>query len=180
MHTEQKEEKDLRDIGKSLRYIARTFRELAEACGATHKHRSWRLVVAIHPAEPIQQKEQNMIPLNLGTIPLGQRVPVDFVPDEPVDAKPDGAFGSVSVTSGDSTAQVAPGSTSTLFRVYFNGDGAVGKKSAKVAVDGHVGDGDVEIEQEIDWEVTSPDATTFAATVLPAEPIPAPAPAPAP
>jgi len=135
-----------------------------------------RLVIILHPLEPIIGKEQrkSMNPLDLGKIPLGQRMPVDFVPNEPVDVKSDGSYGSVTILSGDASAQVAPGSTPEKFTVYFNGDGALGKKSAKVAVDGHVGDGDVEVEQEIDWEVISPDATAFTATPRALEPIPVP------
>jgi hypothetical protein len=135
------------------------------------KPRSWR--ITIWPLEPItKEKPKPMDPLDLGQIPLGQRRPVDFVPDEAVDVKSDGNFASVTVDSGDATAQIAPGSTALKFRAYFNGDGAVGKKSALVAVDGHVGDGDVEITQEVLWEVTSPDATAFTATPGPLEPIP--------
>jgi hypothetical protein len=115
-----------------------------------------------------------MTALDLGQIPLGQRRPVTFVPDEPVDVKASGDFGSVVVVSGDSTCQIKPGSTNLSITAYFNGDGGIGPKSATFAVDGHVGDGDVEITQEVDWEVTSPDATTFTSTPGPLEPIPVP------
>lgn len=139
-----------------------------------------RWMVIIWPLEPIQKKDTTMDPINLGKIPLGQRLPVQIVPDEPVDVKPDGNFAAVAILSGDSSASVANGSdpiparrsTPTSSFVYFNGDGAVGPKSATVSVDGHVGDGDVEVTQEFDWEVISPDATAFKATPSPLEPIP--------
>lgn len=131
-----------------------------------------RWLVIVRPLEPITKKDNTMDTLDLGQIPLGMRCPVDYVPDEAVDVKSDGNFASVTPVDGDSTSQVAPGSTATKFRVYFNGDGAVGKKSANVAVDGHVGPDDVEIVQLTTWEVISKDATTFAATKQPLEPIP--------
>jgi len=164
---------------KELKHlIRRTLEELLEDFLRAIKHgqhdnkRIRRLVIVIHPLEPIK-KAPNMEPLNLGQIPLGKRAPVDFVPDEPVDVKSDGLFMSVAVTSGDATAFVDPKtSTNKKSTVYFNGDGAVGLKSATVAMDGHVGPEDVEIEQVVNWEVTSPDATTFAVTVRPLEDIP--------
>ena len=128
--------------------------------------------VIIRPLEPIQKERPKMDTLKLGQIPLGQRLPVDFVPDEKVDVKSDGKFASVTILDGDSTAQIADGSTDSSWRAYFNGDGAIGLKSAEVAADGHVGDGDVEVTQRVEWEVISKDATSFTATVGKLEPIP--------
>ncbi len=113
-----------------------------------------------------------MDPINLGQIPLGMRLPVDIVPDEEVDVKPDGNFASLTITDGDSTAFVAPGGTSKGSRLYFNGDGAVGQKGADAAVDGHVGEEDVEIVQHFTWEVVHKDATAFTSTPGKLEPIP--------
>ena len=119
-------------------------------------------------------------PINLGQIPLGMRLPVQIVPDEPVDVKADGNFASATVTSGDSTVNVAGAadpiperrSTAKSSFIYFNGDGSVGTKTADVAVDGHVGPEDVEIVQGFTFEVTSPDATAFTSTPGKLEPIP--------
>ena len=158
-------------IGRQLELLA----ELLERNERKHGLRRW--VVVIHPLEPIIPqipKVKTMDPLNIGQIPLGMRLPVTFVPDEDVDVKPSGEFGQVDVTSGDATAAVKPGSTKRSITVYFNGDGAIGQKSATFAVDGHVGPEDKEITQEIDWEVVSPDATTFTAQVGTLEPIPVP------
>lgn len=138
-----------------------------------NKNRFLRLVIVIRPLRPIKRKQNKMDQLNLGKIPLGQRCPVDFAPNEDVDVKPDGNFIQADVTDGDSTVKIAPGGTPRLSRVFFNGDGAIGQKSAKVAMDGHVGDGDVEIIQVVTWEVVSPDATSFTDAVQPLEPIPA-------
>jgi hypothetical protein len=137
-----------------------------------HKHRRFRGIIVIRPLEPIKKKDIIMDPINLGQIPLGMRLPVDIVPDEEVDVKPDGNFASLTVIDGDSTAFVAPGGTSKASRLYFNGDGAVGLKGADAAVDGHVGTDDVEIVQHFTWEVVHKDATAFTSTPGKLEPIP--------
>lgn len=129
-------------------------------------------MIVIRPLEPIKKATKTMDPLDIGQVPLGQRRPVDFVPDEAIDLRDGVNYAGVTIVDGDSTASVAPGSTNKAFRIFFNGDGGVGPKRALVAVDGHVGDGDVEVTQEITWEVTSPDATAFVATPAPLEPIP--------
>lgn len=130
-----------------------------------------RLLVVVRPQERMKETRP-MDPIELGQIALGFRVPVDFTPDKAVDLRDGVNYASVTVDSGDSTASVAPGSTPTSFRAYFNGDGALGLKSATIAADGHIGDGDVEITQRVNWEVISTDATTFTNVVGPAEPIP--------
>ena len=127
-----------------------------------------------------RKKSKIMDAISLGDIPLGMRLPVQIIPDEPVDVKPDGNFAQVTVTAGDSTASVAGAadpiperrSTPKSSFIYFNGDGAVGAKGADVAVDGHVGPEDVEIVQSYTWNVTSPDATAFTSTPGKLEPIP--------
>lgn len=130
--------------------------------------------VVIRPLEPMKKERPIMDTLKLGQIPLGMRLPVDFTPDEKVDVKSDGKFASVTVLEGDSSAQIADGSTANSWRAYFNGDGALGQKSAEVAADGHVGPEDVEVTQRVEWEVISKDATSFTAKVGSLEPIPTP------
>jgi len=147
---------------------------IRDLCGISkkkHKH-EFRGIIVIHPLEPIKKAPKIMDPINLGQIPLGMRLPVDIMPDEEVDVKPDGNFASLTITDGDSTAFVAPGGTSKSSRFYFNGDGAVGLKSADGAVDGHVGTDDVEIVQHYTWEVVHKDATAFTSTPGKLEPIP--------
>jgi len=154
--------------------LRRAAKKLIAAIVNKNKKKSFHGIIVIHPLEPIHRKPKVMDPINLGQIPLGMRLPVDILPDEPVDVKPDGNFASLTVTDGDSTAFVAPGGTSKGSRFYFNGDGAVGVKGADGAVDGHVGPDDVEIVQHYTWEVISPDATTFTSTPGKLEPIPTP------
>jgi len=153
---------------KSFRHFAC---ELLGCRDRKHKH-EFRGIVVIHPLEPIKKEPKQMDPINLGQIPLGMRLPVDIVPDEEVDVKPDGNFASLTVTDGDSTAFVARGGTSKGSRLYFNGDGAVGMKGADAAVDGHIGEDDVEIVQHFTWEVVHKDATSFTSTPGKLEPIP--------
>lgn len=82
--------------------------------------------------------------------------------DEPVDAQPNGAFARSETIVGDSTAAVIrPESTNTLIQGWIYGDGSLGTKHTRVTVDGHVGDGEVEIALDIHYEVASPDATAF-------------------
>lgn len=158
----------MQHLARAIEHLAK---EISHCCGQ-NKPRIVRLLVVVRPAEPMKKEIKNMDPIELGQVPLGQRIPVDFTPDEPVDVKPDGNYVSVTVNTGDSTVLIAPGSTPLGWRVYFNGDGAIGQKSATVSADGHVGQGDVEIEQVVNWEVVSTDATTFTNVVGKLEPIP--------
>jgi len=172
-------------IKHGVRTIENALREQTEKVvnaitGSNSKPKSFHGIVVIHPLEPIKKEPKQMDPINLGQIPLGQRLPVQIVPDEPVDVKSDGNFASATVTSGDSTVVVAGQgdpiperrSTAKSSFIYFNGDGAVGAKGADVAVDGHVGPDDVEIVQSYTFEVISPDATEFKSVTGKLEPIP--------
>lgn len=83
--------------------------------------------------------------------------------DEDVDVQVDGSFVRSESIEGDSTAPTISASTARTAAGFINGDGAIGKKRALLTADGHVGDGDVPITLEIDYEVAHADATTFTA-----------------
>lgn len=91
----------------------------------------------------------------------GFRRLITVIPDAPVDALPDGSFAELTIQAGDSTLKNNPASTATAIKVWVNGDGGLGRKEGRVRVDGHVGDGDVEITVDLVWEVAIPDATTL-------------------
>ena len=74
--------------------------------------------------------------------------------------------------SGDSTQSVVKAKTKTL-ELIVNGDGAVGGNSAfAVQVDGHIGDGEVDIVNEFDYDTISADATAVSFTKVRREKIP--------
>lgn len=102
----------------------------------------------------------------------GWRRPVSLVPDEPVDQRDDGSFATAEPVEGDSTVSVNPNSTPTQINIWVNGDGSTGDKVIVVKADGHLGQGEVVISQEIGFTVSSPDATAFGVTEGLDEPIP--------
>ena len=82
--------------------------------------------------------------------------------DEAIDKQADGTYAKSETLEGDSTAPVVlPESTDKLLTGWIYGDGSLGKKKARITVDGHVGEGDVSITLDISYEVASPDATEF-------------------
>lgn len=103
----------------------------------------------------------------------GFRRPLTITPDEPVDQMTDGAFVKAEVISGDSTVTIDPSSTAKEIKVFLNGDGAIGDKSVRFTVDGHVGDGDQPVSLDVDFTVANPDATSLTIAEGTDEPIPA-------
>lgn len=103
----------------------------------------------------------------------GFRRPFTITPDEPVDINSAGTYVQVNVLAGDSTVTIDPASTSTSIKGWINGDGAVGDKSVEFIADGHVGDGDQQIALTVDFQVSTPDATTLGFVEGTDEPIPA-------
>lgn len=104
----------------------------------------------------------------------GFRRPITITPDEPVDVGASGTFLSIENVAGDSTTTVDPASTATSLKFYINGDGSTGDKAIRVSADGHVGDGDQPVTLDIEFNVSTPDATSLANLVEGTdEPIPA-------
>lgn len=133
--------------------------------------------LAVTEISPDEQMKGNMPTYQLKTpIKPGFRRKLILTPDEKVDAQPDGRFARVSIESGDSTITYDEASTADRIQVWINGDGGLGSKSGRVKVDGRIGEGEIEIFQDIQWEVAHPDATEFSAVQEgEEEPIPAPA-----
>jgi hypothetical protein len=120
------------------------------------KVRIW--TITVEQDEPIPQKETMKL---AKPIRPGFRRPVTLTPDEDVDQAADGTFATIEILSGDSQVVYNPESTAKSIKVWFYGDGATGDKSARITVDGHVGDGDQPVSLDFDWTVASPDATSF-------------------
>ncbi len=98
----------------------------------------------------------------------GFRRPITLTADEPVENP------SVEVVDGDSTAVIRPESKGPNVLAYLNGDGALGHKVVRISADGHIGDGEAIITQDIGYDVATPDATAFGPVVEGTdEPIPA-------
>lgn len=105
----------------------------------------------------------------------GYRRAVTLVPDAPVDLLPGEVYAKVSVVDGNSTIAVRPETTAEEIKLWVNGDGAIGAKLARLRVDAHLGEGDVELNVDIAWEVAHPDATSISLKEEGEdEPIPAP------
>lgn len=102
----------------------------------------------------------------------GFRRPVTITPDEEVDQRADGTFAQIEILSGDSQVVYNPASTAKSIQVWFYGDGAIGDKSARITVDGHIGEGDVPVSLDVDWTVANPDATSLTVVEGADEPIP--------
>jgi hypothetical protein len=132
-----------------------------------HKVRFW--FVSFGPDEPIAKPP----PMKLEKpIKPGFRRPFTITPDEPVDRMDNGQFITAEVTSGDSTVTIDPGSTATAIKGFLNGDGSIGDKSVRFTADGHIGDGVVSVTLDIEYTVTTPDATVLGFTEGTDEPIP--------
>jgi len=104
----------------------------------------------------------------------GFRRPFTLTPDEALDAGADGAFATAEILSGDSTVTIDPASTATEVRGWLNGNGATGEKSVRFSADGRLGDGEQVITLDVEYTVSTPDATTLGFSVGVDEPIPAP------
>lgn len=102
----------------------------------------------------------------------GFRRPFTITPDEPVDRMDNGQFITVEVLSGDSTVTIDPSSTATSIKGFLNGDGSIGDKAVRFTADGHIGDGVVSVTLDIEYTVTTPDATVLGFTEGTDEPIP--------
>lgn len=120
--------------------------------------------------EPITK--ENMEVTWAKPIKPGFRRPFTLTPDEAVDVRGDGSFAGWEAVEGDSTALIKPESTAKSIQGYINGDGALGAKRIRLKVDGHVGDGDVEITLDVLFQVASADATTLTVAEGVDEPIP--------
>lgn len=95
----------------------------------------------------------------------GYRRPFTITPDEPVDVRADGTFWASEILTGDSTVTYDPASTATSLQGWFNGDGSTGAKSVRLKADGHLGEGELEVTLDVDYVVSTPDATSISALV---------------
>lgn len=95
----------------------------------------------------------------------GYRRPISLTPDEAVDQAVDGTFARIEQVSGGSTSFVSPDSIATQIKAYLNADGPTGENVVVVKSDGHIGEGEQEISQEIAYTVANPDATQFGPVV---------------
>lgn len=102
----------------------------------------------------------------------GFRRPFTITPDEPVDINDSGTYVKVEVLSGDSTVTIDPASTAKSIKGYLNGDGATGEKAVRFTADGHVGDGEQAVSLDVEYAVSTPDATTLGFVEGTDEPIP--------
>ena len=148
-----------------------TFVEAERAKLKPKKQRIRFWFISFEPDEPIPKEE----PVKLSTpIKPGFRRPFTITPDEAVDVNASGTFVAVEILSGDSTVTIDPASTSTSIKGYLNGDGAIGAKAVRFTADGHVGEGEVQVTLDVEYDVANPDATSLANFVEgPDEPIPA-------
>jgi len=131
------------------------------------KVRIWTITIGQDEPIPKGQHMKLSKPLKPGF-----RRPLTLTPDEAVDQRADGTFALVEVTAGDSQFVYNPASTEKSIQVWAYGDGAIGDKSGRITVDGHIGDGDVPVSIDIDWTVANPDATALTLVEGTDEPIP--------
>ena len=150
------------------------------------KRKNTRLLIVVIDADEPMKGHMPLVTLKKPIKP-GKRRLITLKPDEPVDIRPDGTFVGVGIVSGDSSIKINPESTATEVKVWVNGDGSLGRKEGRLKFDGHVGEGEVEIVVDLEWEVGFPDASTVAVIEpegededIPIEdPTPTPEPAPA-
>jgi hypothetical protein len=154
--------------------LSQLIHELREDRRERHRHHKQKVriwIITFDPDEPLKKEQQMKLSKPIAP---GFRRPFIITPDEPVDKRSDGSFLGVEVLSGNSTVTVDPSSTPTSLKGWINGDGDVGQKSVRLTVDGHIGEGETPVTLDVDFEVTTPDATSIANLVEGAdEPIPA-------
>lgn len=143
---------------------------LCRILGCKKQQQQRLFVLTVEPDEPI--KKDNMEVTWTKPIKPGFRRPFTLTPDEAVDMRGDGSFAGWEAVEGDSTALIKPESTNKSIQGYINGDGALGAKRIRLKVDGHVGDGEVEITLDVLFQVASADATTLTIAEGADEPIP--------
>jgi len=144
-----------------IQKLVRVVRELVEVLTKPKEPHVW--VITLDADVPIK-KENQIMPLIVLTRPIapGFMRPITLTPDHAVDVRADGSFCTASVISGDSSVpRINPTSTNIAITGFLMGDGAVGTKVVSFAVDGAVGARDVEITQEVQYEVSAPDATAL-------------------
>lgn len=124
------------------------------------------LTIMLGPDERIKKGPMTPIVLNLPPLNAGFRRPFTITADEAVENA------RVEILAGDSTATVQQDSPKVLSG-FLNGDGSTGVKEVDVVVDGHIGDGEVELRLKLNFNVQSPDATDLGFVAQPDEKIPA-------
>lgn len=151
----------------------KAFRDLIINIGGGYNQKprsSWPVIEGLD--EPIPK--EHMTYTLARPIKPGFRRPLTIKPDEDLDALANGQFASVEILSGDSTFTIDPSSTKASIKAFAYGDGAMGDKVARIHVDGHIGEGVVDVTIDIAWTVAHPDATALGVTEGADEPIPAP------
>jgi len=105
------------------------------------------------------------LPMKIEDIPVGYQDIYEGKADEPIENP------KLEMLSGGADASVQQKDPTTI-EVTFRGEGGIGPSSCRVTVDGHIGDGDVPIVTEFEWNVVSADATTVGFTKVRREQIP--------
>ena len=153
--------------------LMKAFRDLIINIGSGCTHNKpcspWAIIEG--QDEQIPREEPMLVTLSKPIKP-GFRRPLTIVPDESVDKLANGQFASVEILDGDSTFTIDPSSTEKAIKAFAYGDGALGAKVARVHVDGHLGEGIVDVTLDIAWTVATPDATELTVTEGPDEVIP--------
>lgn len=155
-----------------VRCLMKAFRDLIIniGTGCTHKPCSpWTVVEGQDERIP---RDKPMLVTLAKPIKPGFRRPLTIVPDEAVDKLANGQFASAEILSGNSTFTIDASSTEKAIKAFAYGDNALGDKVARVHVDGHLGEGIVDVTLDIAWTVATPDATTLVLTEGPDEAIP--------
>lgn len=136
------------------------FRDLlCKIVGCKHnkpKVRFW--TISFDADEPLPKAQHMQL-----TKPIkpGFRRPFTITPDEDVDVNDTGTFVKVENVLGDSTVTIDPASTAKSIKGWLNGDGATGTKAVRFSADGHVGPDEQVITLDVEYEVSTPDATTL-------------------
>lgn len=103
--------------------------------------------------------------MKIENIPLGFRDIYSGVADEAIENPV------IVAVSGNGTQSVTLTDKKTI-ELVVNGDGDIGSNAFQVSVDGHVGDGEVAIVTDFEYDVVSADATTVQFTKVRREAIP--------
>lgn len=103
--------------------------------------------------------------MKIENVPIGFRDIYSGVADEAIESPV------IVAVSGNATQSVTLVDKKTV-ELTVNGDGDIGSNAFQLTVDGHIGDGDVAIVTDFEYDVVSVDATAVSFTKVRREPIP--------